>query len=167
MLGMANVVVRRQPSSGRAGSLNASPCLRAMSRSLALMAVRRAWPASLQESRHPVSAGGDSAARERLDVVGNEGLTADTPLATGDLLDQAPRDRSQLLALDRDHRVGEALDDLLLLKRREDALDELDLDERHAVLLVGTDCCSAILRPNGTPHIGHIPRHRPPNIAPA
>ena len=38
MLGMANVVVRRQPSSGRAGSLNASPCLRAMSRSLAVIA---------------------------------------------------------------------------------------------------------------------------------
>ena len=43
MLGMANVVVRRQPSSGRAGSLNASPCLRAMSRSLAVIAAI-IWP---------------------------------------------------------------------------------------------------------------------------
>ncbi len=68
-------------------------------------------------------------ASERLDVVGGEELVADSPLAAGDLLEHAPRARAHALALDRDHRVCEALDDLLLLRCREDARDDLDLNE--------------------------------------
>src|SRR6185295_19919466 len=81
-----------------------------------------------------LSTGGVPSAGECLDVVGGEGLAVEAPRAAGDLLDQAPRDRSHPFALDRDHRVGEALDDFLLLRRRVDARHELDLDERHAVL---------------------------------
>src|SRR5665648_1221887 len=55
--------------------------------------------------------------------------------STAHFLDDTPGDRAHVLALDRDHGVGELPDDLLLLLRGEDALDELDVDERHAVLL--------------------------------
>src|SRR5918994_7952271 len=74
---------------------------------------------------------GGHAGREGLDVLGAQRLAADAPVAACDLLDDDPGHRAHVLALDRHHRVGEALDDLVLLVGREDVLDELDVDERH------------------------------------
>jgi hypothetical protein len=78
-----------------------------------------------------------------------------SPLATSST---TPSELAHVLALDRDHRVGETLDDLALLRGRVDALDDLDLDEWHA----GSPCRAggavvAMVRPGGAPHIGHIP----------
>src|SRR5947209_18362688 len=61
--------------------------------------------------------------RQRLDVVGDEGLATDPPLTVGYLLDHAPDGPAHVLALDLDHRVGEALHDLLLLGRCEHAFE--------------------------------------------
>jgi hypothetical protein len=52
-----------------------------------------------------------------------------SPLATP--LYDDPGHRAHVLAFDRDHRVGEALDDLALLVGREDVLDERDVDDWH------------------------------------
>src|ERR687898_2337882 len=79
----------------------------------------------------PASGGRRLSGRERLDVVGAQRLAADAPVAACDLLDDDPGHRAHILAFDRDHRVGEALDDLALLVGREDVLDELDVDEWH------------------------------------
>src|SRR6476646_3679704 len=80
-------------------------------------------------------AGHRSAARQSPLVIGGDRLAADPPRAAGDVLDHAPGRGTHALAFDRDHRVGEALDDLLLLLRSEDTLEDLHLDERHAFLL--------------------------------
>src|SRR3954447_17153655 len=72
---------------------------------------------------------------QRVHGLGREALAADGPVAALDLVDHAPRDAAHVLALDADHRVGEPLGDLRLLLRREDALDEPDVDERHVLLL--------------------------------
>src|ERR687897_1932312 len=74
---------------------------------------------------------GGHAGREGLDVLGAQRLSAHAPVAACDLLDDDPGHRAHVLALDRDHRVGEALDDLALLVGREDVLDELDIDDWH------------------------------------
>ena len=54
---------------------------------------------------------------ERLHVLGRERVAGDPQVAAGDLLQRDPGDRSHVLALDLDHGVGEALDDLALLLR--------------------------------------------------
>src|SRR6478609_5847378 len=84
------------------------------------------------------SPGGVLAAGERPDVIGGKGVAADTPIAARDLLDQAPDCVPHVLALDRHHRLGESFCDLSLLWRREGTLNELYLNEHHAVLLVAT-----------------------------
>src|SRR3954454_13499295 len=91
--------------------------------------------------RHPPAPAGpsggglDRACRERADVLGGQRVTGDAPIAALDLLDHAPGDLAHVLALDRHHRVGQTLDDLLLLIAREHAFDELDVDERHRMSL--------------------------------
>src|SRR5205085_3918501 len=77
------------------------------------------------------------AARERPHVVGGGGLAADAPIAAWDLFDEAPRGRAHALALDRNHSIREVLDHRALLGDREDAADELHLDEKHCVSLSG------------------------------
>ena len=78
-------------------------------------------------------------------------------IVAGDLVDHAPHGPAHVLAFDRDHRVGDALDDLLLLRRREDAFDQCDLDQRHAVLLAGRGVMAVMVHLAGSAHIGHIP----------
>jgi hypothetical protein len=90
-------------------------------------------------------------------VVGPERLTADAPVATVDLLDDHPGDASHVLSFDRDHRIGEALDDLSLLLGCEDSsisltlisgiafscgwvISELDVDTQRAVSRVVAWC---------------------------
>src|ERR1044072_627036 len=89
-----------------------------------------------------VTASGRGAGLEGDDVLGRERLAPQRPVPALDLLDDHPRDAAHVLTLDLDHRVGELLDHLLLLVLIEDALDELDVDERHVTsplqrLLVG------------------------------
>ena len=73
----------------------------------------------------------DRARGERVHLLGREAVAGDPPIAALDLLDHAPRDLAHVLAFDRDHRVGQTLDDLLLLVAAEHTFDELDVDERH------------------------------------
>jgi hypothetical protein len=61
------------------------------------------------------------------------------------------------LALDRDHRLCETLDDLLLPRCCGDTGDDLDLDGRHVVFLFRGIAVAAIVHPSGAPHIGHNP----------
>ena len=78
--------------------------------------------AALAPGRHPSgcrpgprngpSAASDRAGGQRAHVLGREAVARDTPVAALDLLDHAPGDLAHVLALDRDHRVGETLDDL-------------------------------------------------------
>src|SRR5215207_3637568 len=81
-----------------------------------------------------VSSVGADTGRERLDVLRGERVARDAPVAAADLIDDAPRHRTHVLALDLHHRVGETADDLLLLLGGEDVLDDLDLNERHVGL---------------------------------
>src|SRR5215217_2343197 len=80
-------------------------------------------------------ASGGRAGRQRVDRLGGQSLPADRPVAALDLVDDAPRHAAHVLALDADHRVREPFGDLRLLLGREDALDELDVDEGHVPLL--------------------------------
>ena len=97
------------------------------------------------------------AALECFDVVGGERVAAGAPLVAGDLLDHAPDASAHVLALDLDQCVGEPLDDLLLPRGGEDALDDFDLDQRHAALLVGRIATATIVRPDRAWHIGQSP----------
>src|SRR5207248_8287813 len=78
---------------------------------------RPAHPRSFELGRRP---GGKS-----LDVLGAERLAAYAPVAAFHLFDEDPGDVPHVLSLDRDHRVGEALDDLSLLLGGEDVFDQL------------------------------------------
>ena len=55
----------------------------------------------------------------------------------GDLLDANPGDAAHHFAFDADHGVGDALDHRAFLGVVEHALDQLNIHERHLVLL---DC---------------------------
>src|SRR4051794_32200193 len=68
---------------------------------------------------------------EGLDVLGCEALAANAPCAAGEFLNPHPGDAPHGLALDRHHGVGDLLDHLSLLIRREDAFNELNVDEWH------------------------------------
>src|SRR5947209_5997306 len=100
----------------------------------------------------PDSVGGTG---ERLKVVCDERASANAPPAPSHLLDNAPHRLAHAFAFDRDHRVREPLDDLLLLRCREYPRDDRYLDERHVVSwwVVVVD----IVRSNDAPHIGQIP----------
>lgn len=93
----------------------------------------------------------------RFDVVCAERVAADAPLIAGDLFDQAPREPTHALAGDLGHCVGQALDHLSLLWGRKDALDHLDLDQRHAALSLRPVGMATIFRPHGASHIGQTP----------
>src|SRR6267154_6353897 len=80
-----------------------------------------------------------AAGLEILHVLGGQALAAHAPLAALELFDEHPRDGAHRLALDVDHRLGEAGDHLLLLVLAEHAFDELHLDERH----IGLPCSRA------------------------
>src|SRR5882724_1382198 len=66
-----------------------------------------------------------------LHIFGRHRLACDAPVAAAHFFDQHPRHGTHFFTLDRDHGVGKRLDDLLLLRRREHALDELDLNQWH------------------------------------
>src|SRR5271169_1234763 len=68
---------------------------------------------------------------QSVDVGGGQGVATDPPVAAFHLLDDAPRDVAHVLALDRDHRVGQLADDLALLFLTEYVLDDANLNERH------------------------------------
>src|SRR5664279_6592570 len=73
---------------------------------------------------------GDSGCK-RLDVSARERLTADAPVTAADLFDDDPGDRPHVLAFDVDNRLGETLDDVVLLLGGEDVFDDFDVDEWH------------------------------------
>src|SRR5580704_17028357 len=68
---------------------------------------------------------------ERLDVGGRKGVAGDAPVSTLDLLDDDPRHRTQGLAFDVHHRVGEPADHVALLALIEHAFDHLDVYQGH------------------------------------
>src|SRR5262249_11220440 len=68
---------------------------------------------------------------QRLHVGGGEGLSADRPVALLELLNAHPGHPAQGLALDRDHRVGDLLDEVALLAGGEHVLDHVDRHEWH------------------------------------
>src|SRR5262249_271765 len=71
---------------------------------------------------------------QSVDIGGGQGLAPDPPVAAFHLLDQTKGDLTHVLALDRDHRVGQLGDDLALLFLTEYVLDDLNLNERHWIL---------------------------------
>ena len=64
-------------------------------------------------------------------------LSADPPVAAFDLFDRDPRYAAHVLAFDRDHGIGQPVDDLSLLLLVEDVLDDANLDSGI--------CCSSVL----------------------
>src|SRR5207248_11517020 len=112
--------------------------------------------ASLLLSHLSAASACDLAASERIDVVSAERLAADAPLAACDLLDHAPDRATHVLALDLDQRVCESPDDLSLLRCREDALDELYLNECHESSLSDGLVPTMVGEPGGA-HIGRFP----------
>jgi hypothetical protein len=82
----------------------------------------------------PLVSAGRGARRQGLHIGGVQRVAGDRPVAGGDLLDDAPGDRTHVLALDLHHRVGEPANDLLLLVGGEDILDDLHIDQGHRVI---------------------------------
>jgi hypothetical protein len=68
---------------------------------------------------------------ERLDVGRREGIAADSPVPTLDLLNNDPCHGSQRLPFDLNHRVGEPTDHIPLLALVEHSLNHLDIHQRH------------------------------------
>src|ERR1022692_373146 len=87
--------------------------------------------------RRSTSAGDSrrSLALQRVDVSSGETVPADAPVTALDLLDDHPRHRTQALALDLHHRLGQLVDYLALLVRGEYPFDQANIDERHGMLL--------------------------------
>jgi hypothetical protein len=73
-----------------------------------------------------VSAGG-----KLLHCFRRQRLAANSPLAAGYLRNLYPGHTTHVLAFDRDHGVGQLLDDLAFLLRAKHLLYEMDLYERH------------------------------------
>src|SRR5205814_3359440 len=73
------------------------------------------------------------AGRKRLHFVSGERIAANSPIATLIILDDKPRHVTHVLAFDRDHRIRELADHLLLLRLRENAFDQLNIDQRHTL----------------------------------
>src|SRR5215470_6711186 len=71
------------------------------------------------------------AGQQCLHVCCRKRLTAHGPVAALNLVDHHPGDRAHVLALDAHHGVGDALDDGALLALREDAFDDLHIDQWH------------------------------------
>src|ERR1700730_8456715 len=69
--------------------------------------------------------------RERFDVGRSEGIAADPPVSTLDLLNHDPCHRSQGLAFYFHHRVGEPPHHVALLALVEHSLDQLDVHQGH------------------------------------
>src|SRR5215469_5694747 len=81
----------------------------------------------------PGSAGRDPsrsarAGGESLHVLGGQRVTADRPIATVHLFQHAPGHPAHVLTLDRHHRIGEFLHNLLALRAGENTLNHLDID---------------------------------------
>src|SRR5882672_12613047 len=83
----------------------------------------------------PSASGHLSAGREILDGFGGQRLTADAPIAARDFGSLDPGDAAHVLAFDRHHGVGEFADHLALLLGIEHVLDDVNLYQRHVVLL--------------------------------
>src|SRR5437879_13245150 len=76
-----------------------------------------------------------SSSRELLDGFRGERLTADAPIAARDFGNLDPGDAAHGLAFDRHHGVRELADHLTLLLGIEHVLDDVNLYQRHVVLL--------------------------------
>lgn len=72
-----------------------------------------------------------SAGGEFLNRFGGQRLAADAPLAATYFGDLHPGHPSHVLAFDRDHGIGQFLDDLPLLLRVEHFFDQMDLYQWH------------------------------------
>jgi hypothetical protein len=72
--------------------------------------------------------------RDCLDCLRGKPLAANTPVAAFDFLNDDPGDLAQRFALNTDHRVSQFGDDLLLLFRVKDTLDEFYVDKWHVNL---------------------------------
>ncbi len=107
--------------------------------------------ARLPRTGEPAQAAG-VARGQRLDVGGGQRLPADAPRAAPHVLDHHPGDRAHVLALHRDHGLGQRLHDLRLLVVAEHALDDLHVDQRHgaAPCLVGGRRCGGRTSGSGT-----------------
>ena len=70
-------------------------------------------------------------ASQCLHIARRQSIAADAPVAALDFLDRHPRHSPHVLAFDRDHGIGQLLDDLSLLILAENVLDDLNLNERH------------------------------------
>jgi hypothetical protein len=77
------------------------------------------------------SSPGVSAGSEFLNRFGGQRLAADAPLAAGYFGDLDPGHAPHVLAFDRDHGIGQFLDDLPLLLRVEHFFDQMDLYQWH------------------------------------
>src|SRR5215472_7282191 len=71
------------------------------------------------------------AACQSVDVGGGHRFSTDPPVAAFDFFDQAKRDLTHVLTLDRDHCISELTDNLTLLFLTEHVLDDANLNERH------------------------------------
>jgi hypothetical protein len=92
----------------------------------------RCWGLFLSsDARADGSSGGVSAGGEFLNCFGGQRLAADAPLATGYFGDLHPGHPPHVLAFDRDHGIGQFLNDLPLLLRVEHFFDQMDLYQWH------------------------------------
>lgn len=88
----------------------------------------------------PKSRAGPILSCHGFDVAGLETLPADRPVPLLVFLDAYPGDPAKSLAFDRNHCLGDLLDQLLFLRGRKDVLDDFDVDQWHDAyfLVAGT-----------------------------
>ena len=108
--------------------LAASDCRRPLGR---LRVIPAAGSVATRRPQRKIAPSRGFSARQSVHVGGGQRVAADPPVAAFHLLDHAPSDAAHVLALDRDHRVGQLADDLALLFLAEHVLDDANLNERH------------------------------------
>jgi hypothetical protein len=70
-------------------------------------------------------------ARQCVHVGSGQGFATDPPVTAFDLFDNAPGDAAHVFAFDRNHRIGEFADDLVLLFLAEHVFNHSNLNEGH------------------------------------
>src|SRR5262249_54095956 len=105
-----------------------------MSSMVNLLSVKRAttpWARWSPSRREPDRTSGSFSTSQGVHVASGQSFAADAPVTAFHLFDHTPSDAAHVLAFDRDHRIGQFADDLVLLFLAEHVLDDANLNEGH------------------------------------
>jgi hypothetical protein len=84
---------------------------------------------------------------ERLHVGCFQSFAPDGPVSAFEFVDTNRGDAAHILPFDLDHRFGDSGDEILLLLRRKNVLDDINGNERHVISLSEVDTAAGTVPP--------------------